>query len=136
MHFLVFLLLFTNLLLTVIRYTFDPFVNETTRILLFVTQVVINVSGVLYYIYYLLAQEMSQQQQFPTMGQQDFSQQMSPPTQDGGLITPESINLLQSLLGTAAKGGKSTTKNLGNLLIDSIKNNPELLSNVTSALLQ
>lgn len=140
MHFLVFLLIFTNLLLTVLRYSFDPFINETTKVLLFATQIVINVIGIFYYVYYLISQEISsaatigyQAMPGPLQGSTPASPEFSSEPVSG---TVDPMNLLQSLIEQAGKAkGKNTSDLLTNVISNVVKQNPELLSTVASSLM-
>lgn len=142
MHFLVFLLIFTNLLLTVLRYSFDPFINETTKVLLFATQIVINVIGIFYYVYYLISQEISSAatigyQTMPGPLQGSATASASPEFSSepvSGTLDP--MNLLQSLIEQAGKAkGKNTSDLLTNVISNVVKQNPELLSTVASSLM-
>lgn len=127
MHTVLLFIVLVNIIFIITRYTFEPSLNESTKIALFVGHLLFNIF-VLIYLFISFLNQFQQQQIYDSIPQQPVEQTVQ--AQQQGLPLEQVANLIGQLADNKNKKGNDIIS----LITSLAQNNPELVSQVVSAI--
>jgi hypothetical protein len=129
MHTVLLIIVLVNIIFIVSRYTLEPSLNESGKIAFFVGHLVFNIF-VLIYIFISFLNDIQSQQLQPQQVYNSPIQQPTIETPQQGLPLEQVANLIGQLADNKSKKGSD----LIGLITNIAQNNPELVSQVVSAI--
>lgn len=130
MHIILLIVILVNIVFIITRYTLEPSLNESGKIALFVGHLIFNIFGLVYLFISFLNQFQQPQQQMYEQVIQQQPTQLQPPQPQQGLPLEQVANLIGQLADNKNKKGGDLISVITNLA----QNNPELVSQVMSAI--
>ncbi len=134
MHTVLLIIVLVNIIFIITRYTLEPSLNESGKIALFVGHLLFNIFVLIYiFISFLNNMQTQTQNQFQS---QIYDSAMQQPTLETPLPQQQGLPLEQvaNLIGQLADNKNKKGTDLIGLITNLAKNNPELVSQVVSAM--
>lgn len=126
MHTVLFIVVLVNITFIVARYTLDSSLNESGKMSLFVAHLIFNIF-ILAYLFFLFVNQLQQPQLYEPIQPQQAQIQQQP---QQSLPLDQIVNLVGQVADNKSKKGADII----NLITTLAQNNPELVTQVISAI--